>query len=166
MLKSCEVLKKAIEPVGAKSLAADLKLSTSIVYKWCEDPLKDIDKFQSSGAINPLDRIKQIYDKTRNIEVINWICRVANGYFVQNALIDEPSLDVCLFKNTQKLIKEFSETLEEISESFDNDNRITRKEAGKIRVKWENLKSLGEGFVFACELGKFNKPIHRAKRRG
>lgn len=166
MLKSHEVLKKIIEPIGAKSLASDLKLSTSIIYKWCEDPSKDIDRFQLSGAINPLDRVKQIYDKTKNVEAINWICRMANGYFVQNALIDEPSLDACIFKNTQKLIKEFSETLEEISDSFDSDNRITRKEAGNIRAKWENLKSLGEGFVFACELGKFNKPGHKGKRRG
>jgi hypothetical protein len=165
MLKSHEVLKKVIEPIGAKSLASDLKLSTSIVYKWCEDPSKDLNMFQTSGAINPLDRIKQIYDKTKNPELVNWICRMANGYFVQNALIDEPSLDACLFKNTQRLIKEFSRTLEEISESFDSDNRITRKEAEKIRAKWENLKSIGEGFIFACELGKFNKSSHKGKRR-
>lgn len=56
---------------------------------------------------------------------------------------------------TQKLIKEFSETLEVISQSYDNDKKIDSKESNKIRKEWEDLKGAGESFVKACELGKF-----------
>lgn len=162
MLKSHEVLKKAIEKSGVKSVASDLKLSTALVYKWCQE-LSDKDDPSVSGAINPLDRIQQIYDKTKDAELINWVCQMANGYFVENALVDEPR-ELRIFKNIQKMIKEFSETLEKISECFDNDQKITRQEAAQIRKEWEDLKRIGEGFVFACELGKFNNPSKGKER--
>ncbi len=37
-MKSHEVLKQVIEEVGAKRVAADLKVSNSLVYKWCQEP--------------------------------------------------------------------------------------------------------------------------------
>ena len=58
-------------------------------------------------------------------------------------------------KTTQKLINEFSETLEVISQAYDNDKKIDTKEANKIRKEWEDLKNVGESFVKACKLGKF-----------
>ncbi len=163
MIKSCDVLKKAIERVGVKSVAAELKLSAPLVYKWCQKPSDDDDPLVA-GAINPLDRIKQIYEQTKDPEIINWICQMANGFYVENALIDEPR-DIRMFKNIQKLIKEFSETLDTISDCFDNDQKITRAEAVRIRKQWEDLKRTGEAFVFACELGKFNKPNQKGKER-
>ena len=156
MLKSYEVLKKTIDRVGAKEIASDLKLSTALIYKWCQE-LSDEDDPSLSGAINPLDRIQQIYEKTKDVELINWICQMANGYFVENALVDEPH-NVRMFRNIQQLVKEFSETLEKVSECFDDDQKITLQEAVKIRKEWEDLKRIGEGFVLACERGKFNKP--------
>ena len=80
-------------------------------------------------------------------------------------MIDEHTYDARIFKNTQKLIKQFSDTLEKISDCFDNDNKITGKEAESIRKEWEELKSIGEGFVYACELGKFNKSSRKDKER-
>ena len=65
MIKSCDVLKKAIERVGVKSVAAELKLSAPLVYKWCQKPSDDDDPLVA-GAINPLDRIKQIYEQTKS----------------------------------------------------------------------------------------------------
>ena len=163
-MKSYEVLKKAIDRVGTKIVAAELNLSAALIYKWCQECSKEGDDLTLSGAVNPLDRIKEIYEKTNDVELINWICRMANGYFVQNKLIDEIKPAAELFKNTQSLIKGFSETLEKISECCD-DNRITHKEAENIRKEWEVLKSIGEGFVYACELGKFNKPSRKEKER-
>jgi hypothetical protein len=163
MERSYEVLKVAIERVGVKSIAAELKLSAPLVYKWCQEPSDKQDP-SLSGAINPLDRIKEIYEKTRDAGIVNWICQAANGYFVENALVDEPR-NVHMFKNIQKLVKEFSETLEKISECFENDQKITGSEAAQIRKEWEDLKRTGEGFVFACELGKFNKAPHQGKER-
>ena len=157
MLKSHEVLRKAIDKIGAKCLADDLKLSAALIYKWCEEPSNLDSDVISSGAANPLDRVKEIYQRTGDRELVNWVCQLANGYFVQNPIIDEIKPDARLFKNTQKMIKEFSETLEKISACFDNDHKITPQEGAKIRKEWEELKSIGESFVFACEQGRFNK---------
>ncbi len=164
-MKSHEALKKAIDRVGAKTIAAELNLSSALIYKWCQECSKEDSNLTMSGAINPLDRIKEIYEKTKDVELIDWICRMANGYFVQNALIDQDTYDARVFKNTQKLIKQFSDTLEKISDCFDNDSKITSKEAASIRKEWEELKSIGEGFVYACELGKFNKSNRKEKER-
>ena len=157
MLKSHEVLRKAVDKVGVKMLADDLKLSAALIYKWCEEPSSQNSDMTTSGAVNPLDRLREIYQKTGDLELIKWICRLANGYFVQNTLIDEIKPDARFFGNTQKMVKEFSETLEKISQCFEDDKKISPKEAEGIRKEWEDLKSIGESFVYACELGKFNK---------
>jgi len=36
------------------------------------------------------------------------------------------------------------------------DNQITPKEAKQIRARWEELKSVTEGFVACCEEGNFS----------
>ena len=164
MKKSYEILKVAFNETGVKFLSTNLKLSAVLLYKWCQEPAKP-EEIVPKGAINPLERVAQIYNATKHIEIINWICQKANGYFVPNALVDEHSLDTRLVKNTQKMIKEFSETLEKISDCFNNDGRITHKESESIRKEWEDLKRIGEGFVFACELGKFNRKS-RANKEG
>src|SRR5688572_9790196 len=124
-MKSHEVLKIAIDQVGVKTIASDLNLSPALIYKWCQERATEDTDLTMSGAVNPLDRVMEIFEKTKNVELINWICRMADGYFVQNALIDEHTYDARVFKNTQRLIKQFSETLEKISDCFDNDNKIT-----------------------------------------
>lgn len=155
MKKSNEILKNAFEKIGFKAISTELKLSTVLLYKWSQD-FSITNKGTFRGAINPLERIAQLYGKTKDVEIINWICQKANGYFVQNDLIDEEVLDAKLFMNTQRMIKEFSETLEKVTKYY-NDGKISHKEAEGIRKEWEDLKRVGESFVFACELGKFNR---------
>ena len=58
-MDSDEILKKAITPVGAKSIAMDMNLSTSLIYKWCQS--KD---YNTGAADNPLDRIVLLYELT------------------------------------------------------------------------------------------------------
>ena len=36
-MRSHEVLREAAEKIGVKALAARLRLSPALVYKWCED---------------------------------------------------------------------------------------------------------------------------------
>ena len=57
-MKSWEVLKEATEGVGVKALAARLKLSHAMVYKWCQESPKD--EPDASGARNPLDRLAEM----------------------------------------------------------------------------------------------------------
>jgi hypothetical protein len=63
-----------------------------------------------------------------------------------------------LVQTTQAILKEFSELLEAVSESIENGNAISPTEARRIRKEWEDLKSLTEGFVYACEQGVYRDP--------
>jgi len=149
-MESYNVLKKAITAVGVKSVAADMSLSTSLVYKWCESKEGE----EAGGAANPLDRIDKIYQLTGDTSPISWLCQRAGGFFVENpprkTAADGPLLPV-----TQKILREFSELLEAVSNSLENDGHVDAKEAAKIRNEWEDLKSVAEGFVLACEKGRY-----------
>ncbi len=160
MRKSYEVLKKAIAKVGVKKVAAELNVSQSLVYKWCQaSQIPEI--WLASGANNPLDRIKRIFELTHDQAIINWVCQLDEGYYVKNPH-DQVNVDSGVMNNIHHLIKEFSETLDAISRSYSDDKRISREEAKDIRKEWEDLKRIGEGFVLACESGRFDKK--RAKK--
>lgn len=156
MEESYEVLKDVINQVGVKSVATQMGLSQPLLYKWCNDSKEGEGSYKApTGAFNPLDRVRKLYEITNDSRIINWVCHIADGYFVENPSMDKTYIYSKVSKTTQKLIKEFSETLEVISQSYDNDKKIDSKEAKNIRKEWEDLKSVGESFVKACELGKF-----------
>jgi hypothetical protein len=161
MENSNEILKQAVDKAGVKAVAAALNLSPALVYKWCERPAENDLDIEASGKMNPLDRLKAIYQATQDIELINWVCQIANGFFVVNPISRNSSADEEIFKSTQLLIKEFSDTLNAISQSYSDDKKIDPKEAERIRKKWEELKRSGERFVKECELGNFNGPLRR-----
>lgn len=150
-MKSYEVLKNAITPIGAKSIAADMNLSTSLIYKWCQSK-----EYNIGAADNPLDRLFALYELTEDDRMIRWLCERAGGYFVKNPEAVEEVNDVTLFAATQKILTEFSELLQAISTSTANDGVICTKEAEEIRQEWEDLKSIGENFVRSCEEGHFH----------
>lgn len=155
MRKSFEVLKQVISKVGVKKVAAELNVSQSLVYKWCQDS-QDPEAWLPSGASNPLDRIQRIYELTEDPDLIQWMCQLGKGYFVKNP--NEPvNIDSRVMNNIHLLIKEFSETLDAISRSYGEDKRISCDEAQSIRKEWEDLKRIGESFVLACESGRFDK---------
>lgn len=155
MTESYEILKKSLEAVGVKQAAAHLRLSPSLVYKWCQKPA-DKESWRQGGAVNPLDRIQQLYELTKDLETIHWICQAADGYFVKNPVLPKANPRHEVLKNIQMIIKEFSEALDAISKSYNNDKKIDAKEADKIRSAWEDLKRVGETFVRDCEKGNFN----------
>lgn len=154
-MASHKILKQAVDEVGAKKVAMDMKVSTPLVYKWCQEPSVEIGD-DSSGARNPLDRVLALYHSTGDIRVVNWLCNRAEGYFVAN-LEAEKKFGKGGVHQTQQMIKEFSDLLEVIAESFANDGFIDMDEAKKIRREWQNLKSYGEEFVSGCEAGLFDK---------
>ena len=108
-MRSYEVLKRAADTVGVKALAAELKLSTALVYKWCQpsDP-KDPD---TSGARNPLDRLADIVRITKDTNVTNWLCHEAGGFFVPNTTDLSGPVATELLVNTQRMVTEFSHFL-------------------------------------------------------
>ncbi len=147
-MDSYEVLKKSVSDLGVKSVASDLGLSTSLIYKWCQPS----DSEDASGAENPLDRVARIYELTHDKGPVQWLCQKADGYYVPN--VPEEDIDaIPLLHMTRRIVREFSDLLDVLTESIENDGVIDRKEAQSIRVEWEKLKSSAESFVSSCEKG-------------
>jgi hypothetical protein len=158
-MRSYDVLRKATDAIGVKSLAATLKLSPALVYKWCQewDPTDP----DASGARNPLDRVADIVKATGDTNVVNWICHQAGGFFVPNPMPSTTDSGTTLVLNTQRLVREFSELLLTVTNSIADDGEITPEEAERIRDEWEQFKSTVEAFSIAAEKGMFR---HRRGR--
>lgn len=147
-MRSYQVLQRAIEPVGAKAVASALKVSSSLVYKWCEPE-------ETSGAKNPLDRLAELIDCTGSAAPVEWLCRRVSGFFVKDPQVPERGWDAEYVVHTQQLLQRFSELLQVVSESMRDDAVVDEQEARRIRAEWEELKAGTEGFVIACERGLF-----------
>lgn len=153
-MESYEVLKRAVDLVGAKQAAGALNVSTSLVYKWCEQPKSD-DSEEASGARNPLDRIQALIECGGGDELISWLCNQNDGFYVHNPEIKPDTIDSEFIAHTRRMIQDFSDLLNVMSDSIANDNAIDKREAKDIRQEWESLKQYGEEFVCACEDGMF-----------
>jgi hypothetical protein len=149
-VKSYELLKNVFAEVGVKAIASELKVSPSLLYKWAEER----DSEDAAGALNPLDRTLGICESTGSRKPIEWLCEQSNGYFVENPSTGS-EIDSYPFKAVQKILRDFSQLLEVVSSSIENDDLIDSQEAEEIRSEWEDLKSKTESFVKACENGKF-----------
>ena len=145
-------IKEAVRELGAKQVAAELKLSPSLLYKWCEPRT-----FSDSGAANPLDRVADLYRVTGDRRLVAWVCRQADCFPVQNPPPPDPGQPVPPIKSTQVILREFSELLKDVSDSIENDGVIDPGEAREIRQHWEKLKHLAESFIVACEDGRYGK---------
>ena len=56
------------------------------------------------------------------------------------------------------MVRDFSELLETVTESMENEPGIDADEADEIRQKWEDLKAAVEKFVLGCEKGHYLPP--------
>jgi hypothetical protein len=159
-MKSYDVIRQAVDEPGVKAVAAALKVSPALVYKWCEPPADEEDPDQS-GAKNPLDRVREMYLLTKDIRLIRWLCNQADGFFVSNPVPDiRKTLDEQIFTETRSMVREFSELLDTVTESVEDDPGIDPDEADQIRQKWEDLKACLEKFVIRCEKGHYNIKPH------
>ena len=149
-MRSYEVLRDAITGIGAKSVAADMELSPSMIYRWCEAA----DNEDASGARNPLDRVVMIHKLTGDSRPIQWLCKQANGFFVENPPVRD-DFDEPVFDAIQKMLKEFSDLLQGVTDSMRGDGDIGSAEAETLRTEWEELKAVAEGFITAYERGEY-----------
>jgi len=148
-MDSHEVISKAVERTSFKEVAAQMGISLSLAYKWSQP-----DEQQGSGTANPLDRVRQLYEITRDPQILQWLCHKANGVFVQNPSSGGPR-GMDLMPATQEIVQQFAGLLTAISKSA-SDNLITPDEAESIRCVWDELKRFTEGFVRLCEKGDFS----------
>jgi hypothetical protein len=143
-----ELMKEVLKRTSAKQIAADLGLSLSLIYKWTEPPVKE---GGTSGS--PLDRIADLVRSTKDPQIPQWVSEQAGGFFIRNP----QSLPTKrpLIPLTNDIVQEFADMLATIAQSS-ADSVITKEEARKIRARWEELKSVTEGFVHAAEKGSFS----------
>jgi hypothetical protein len=155
-VRSYEVIRSAVEEPGVKAVAAALKVSPALVYKWCEPPA-DEGLPETSGSRNPLDRVRDLYLLTKDIRLVRWLCNEAGGFFVANPVMPETKKDFekNVVMETRNVMRDFSVLLDEITKSVENDPGIDSREAVAIRQRWESLKSQLEGFVIRAERGHF-----------
>jgi hypothetical protein len=148
-MQSHELLREVFEKNMPKQVAADLGLSPSMIYKWAQPP----DKSAGSGTANPLDRIEALLQSTGDHRLVQWICQRAGGFFILNPKnAPHPHF---LIPATNQIVQEFADLLAVIA-SAAADNQITPADAKLIRARWEELKTVTEGFVACCEEGNFS----------
>ncbi|MDB5326778.1 MAG: hypothetical protein JWM57_2347 [Phycisphaerales bacterium] len=155
-MKSYEVIRQAVDGPGVKSVAAGMKVSAALVYKWCE-PAADESDPEQSGTKNPLDRLSELVSQTKDIRLVRWACNQAGGFYVPNPPTTPGNLDQNIYRQTRMMVRDFSGLLDSVTESVENDQQIDLKEADTIRQKWEELKQNVEHFVLLCEKGHFLK---------
>jgi len=146
-MESHELLREIFDRKTPKEVSADLELSTSMVYKWAQPRAGE-----GSGIENPLDRVEALYQSTGDHRLIQWLCQRAGGFFIQNPQnVPHPHY---LIPATNQIVQDFADLLQVIAAAA-ADNQITPTESKQIRARWEELKSVTEGFVTACEGGNF-----------
>jgi hypothetical protein len=145
-MQSHELLKDVLQKVSAKQISAEMGLSLSLVYKWAEPAA------EGSGAASPLDRIEQLLKLTGDRRLAQWVCERAGGFFIANPKANPQA--VHLIPATNTIVQEFADMLAVIAAAA-TDDTITPREAKDIRGRWEELKSVTEGFVRCCEAGNF-----------
>jgi hypothetical protein len=153
-MQSHEVLREIFQQVSPKHVASEMGLSLSMIYKWAEPP----DAEAGSGALNPLDRIEALHKATQDPRLIQWICERGGGFFIANPKVAQPH-PYFLIPATNEIVQEFADLLAVIATAA-ADSQISKKEAGEIRRRWEELKSVTECFVHCCEDGNFT-PIKK-----
>jgi hypothetical protein len=121
-----------------------------LVYKWAEVPPQDA----GSGACNPLDRIEQLLKCTGDKRIAQWVCERAGGFFIANPVAAPQP--VSLIPVTNEIVREFADLLTVIAVAS-ADSKVTQAEAKQIRRRWEELKSVAEGFIHAAEQGNFGE---------
>lgn len=149
-MQSHEVMKEVLKSTSAKLISSEMGLSLSLIYKWAEPPEGDSDN--GSGTGSPLDRVGQIIRISKDARVAQWVCEQADGFYIRNPHHLPPGQP--LIPITNDIVQEFADMLATIATSS-ADSVITKAEAKNIRRRWEELKSVTEGFVQAAESGHF-----------
>jgi hypothetical protein len=156
-MQSHELLREVFEKRKPKEIAADLGLSASMIYKWAEP------NTSGSGIGNPLDRIEALLKSTGDQRLVQWVCQRAGGFFILNP--KNTPHPHSLIPVTNQIVQEFADLLHVVAMAT-ADERITDAETKLIRARWEELKSVTEGFVKGCEEGDFAAIRERHAKHG
>jgi len=149
-MESHELLREVFQKTSPKEVASELGLSLSMIYKWAEPPAA------KSGSANPLDRMAGLVQTSGDLRLVQWICQRAGGFFIKNPKTSNPH-PAFLVPAMNQVVQEFADLLS-VMAAASADSHINQAEAKSIRARWEQLKTVTEGFVQCCEEGNF-RPI-------
>jgi hypothetical protein len=148
-MESHEVLRTAFKRVGCKNVAAEMRLSLSLIHQWSRG------NGGKSAADNPLDRVARLLEVTADRRLADWICAQQNGFFVENppaqkARAELPSAGLAALKDLNQMETALLETLAQPE---------TPARAEKLRRLWEVSKSNMERVVRALENREFRHKL-------
>ena len=123
-MKSHELLREVFKETSPKQVSDDMNLSLSMIYKWAEETSET-----GSGAINPLDRIEQLIQSTKDPRIAEWICERAGGFFIRDPEANWPH-PYSLIPATNQILQDFADLLAVIAHAA-SDNHISKAEASK-----------------------------------
>lgn len=149
-MQSHELLKEVFKKTSVKQISAKMALSLSLIYKWAEVPSED----DGHGANNPLDRIDQLIRISGDTRIAQWVCERSGGFFIANPKSSADAPLRSLMPATNSIVQEFADMLQVIAAAA-GDQMISPAEAKSIRARWEELKTVTEGFVRSAEDGQF-----------
>ncbi len=149
-MQSHEVLREVLASTSAKQIAADLDLSLSLIYKWAEPQNPET----GASGTNPLERVDQLYQSTKDQRIVQWLCHRAGGFFIKNPRTQSDRPDH-LIPATNRIVQEFADLLAVVATAA-SDSNISAAEAKAIRKRWQDLKTVTETFVVCCEEGNFS----------
>jgi hypothetical protein len=149
-----KVLKSSVDRAGPKRVARALDVSLSLVYKWTQPPRTKKNP-SASGARNPLDKLVTIFHLSQDLEMIQFLCRVARGYYTSNP--EAVAADRSNFVTaTVGALNDFADLMHHAEKSLSDDGIIDDEESKQLRKMWDRLKGQLERFIVACEEGHFN----------
>ncbi|MCA8946150.1 MAG: hypothetical protein KDB29_07985, partial [Planctomycetes bacterium] len=146
--------KQAVDRAGPKRVARALDVSLSLVYKWTQPPRTKKNP-AASGARNPLDKLVTIFHLSEDIEVIQFLCRIARGYYTSNPML-QGKVGHSFVTATVGALNEFADLMQLAEKSLTDDGRIDESEAKNLRKDWDRLKGRLEHFIVACEEGAYD----------
>jgi hypothetical protein len=86
-MKSHEVLRLLVKKYGAKTIAAALGRSPSLIRKWTRPPFP-----AGTGARNELDRWARLLHVTGyDVRLLDWLCELAGGRFARGHQLPPPA---------------------------------------------------------------------------
>ncbi len=144
-MKSNEVLREVLQDYGFKRAAVELGISESCLYKWC-----DPDGGKANGVLNPMERVILLYRLTGDRRLIQWFCEQAGGYFVPNPP-PAPAPQTLLAAENQ-MQHELLEFMGGVTAAAAK-GKVTATDAVSFRARWEQAKTVTEGFVTGAERG-------------
>lgn len=148
------ILKQAVDRAGPKRVARALDVSLSLVYKWTQPPRTKKNP-GASGARNPLDKLVTIFHLSEDIELVQFLCRIARGYYTSNPLLVGQA-GHSFVTATVSALNDFADLMQMAEKSLTDDGRIDEAEAKKLRKNWDRLKGRLEHFIVSCEEGAYD----------